>query len=342
VSCCICKKDNINKSFTLYDDRYAYPGLFKLMDCQNCGHKFLVGIELSSEVLTDLYTNYYPRSELNLENYKQIQEKKGLLSWLDGEKSSVFRWVPKKVRILDIGCGFGQSLGYHESRGCEVYGVEADENIRRVADKFGYNVHVGLFDSNVYDEKFFDYVSMDQVLEHVVDPIDVLKGIAKILKDDGKLIVSVPNASGWGAKVFGRKWINWHTPYHLHFYSEKSIQIAAKEAGLEVVEAKTVTPSAWLHYQWLHLLTYPKSGEPSSFWAGSTCGNPSALSFQKRILSLFLSAFYKLKVNHLITRFLLLLLVFCFLAILESRKKTVKQRKLMFNGNNFELGVSVK
>ncbi len=38
--------------------------------------------------------------------------------------------MPRNVRVLDIGCGFGESLGYYEARGCEAYGVEADENTR--------------------------------------------------------------------------------------------------------------------------------------------------------------------------------------------------------------------
>ncbi len=303
MSCCICKKDNVVLCFSLYDDRYGYPGSFKLMSCQDCGHKFLSCDKFNSEVLADLYTNYYPRSTFDVSKYKPHKEKSGFLSWLDGNDSSAFRWVPRNVRVLDIGCGFGESLGYHAARGCDVYGVEADENIQRVADKFGYNVHVGLFDSDAYEENFFDYVTMDQVLEHVVEPIEVLSGISRVLKPGGKAIISVPNAGGWGARMFGRQWINWHAPYHLQFFSKNSIQIAAKKSGLEMIKENTITPSAWLHFQWLHLLTYPKQGEPSAFWAGSACRNPTALSLGKKITSLFLTGLHKLKVNHLITRF---------------------------------------
>jgi hypothetical protein len=33
------------------------------------------------------------------------------------------------------------------------------------------------------------------------------------------VIIGTPNANGWGARVFGRYWINWHAPYHLHFFN---------------------------------------------------------------------------------------------------------------------------
>jgi len=171
------------------------------------------------------------------------------------------------VRVLDLGCGFGESLGYHAARGCDVYGVEADENIRRVVEKFGYKVHVGLFDDRVYEPEFFDYVTMDQVIEHVTDPLLTLRGVARILKSGGKAILSTPNANGWGAKIFGRRWINWHAPYHLQFFSRDSMRIAAEQAGFEVTQVKTITNSEWLFYQWIHLVTYPKLGEPSWFWS---------------------------------------------------------------------------
>ena len=281
-----------------YDDRYGYHGAFPLLKCQNCGHAFLQG-EFSPELLRDLYSNYYPRSTFDLESYRPFQEREGFKDWLDGEKSSTYRWVPRDVRVLDIGCGFGESLGYHQARGCDVYGVEADENIRRVAVKFGYKVHVGLFDASVYEPGFFDYVTMNQVIEHVTDPLSTMRGVARILKPGGTAILSTPNASGWGAKIFGRRWINWHAPYHLQFFSRRSMQLAAEQAGLVVAEVNTITNSEWLYYQWIHLVTYPKPGEPSRFWSHNY---DDMTLLQRRILRV-LAIIHRNKIDHLFTRF---------------------------------------
>jgi len=180
--------------------------------------------------------------------------------------------------------------------------VEADENIRRVAEKHGFNVHVGLFDPDIYDPDFFDYVTMDQVMEHVIDPDRTLQGIARILKSGGKVILTTPNANGWGARVFGRKWINWHAPYHLQFYSKKSMRMLAEKAGLKIERAQTITPSAWLYFQWLHLLTYPKPGQPSDFWAGTACGKQVDFSAAQKVTMRLLGLMNRARVNHLITR----------------------------------------
>ena len=299
ATCPICCGLNISLGHTLHDDRYGYPGGFQLLKCESCGHQFLQG-EFSADLLGYLYSNYYPRSTISLEAYKPHTLRVGLKSWLDGARSAAYRWVPRNVKVLDIGCGFGESLGYHQSRGCEVYGVDADENIRRVAEKFGFNVHVGLFDPMVYEPDSFDYVTLSQVIEHVTDPIQVLHGIARVLKPGGTLILSTPNAGGWGASVFGKRWINWHTPYHLQFFSSQSLRLAAEQAGLSLTRVETITSSDWLCYQWIHLVSYPKEGIPSSFWSLK----PRNLSLPQELMRKLIMASKLILLPQLITRML--------------------------------------
>lgn len=297
LNCPVCCSNSLNSFLELYDDRYGYSGKSSLFRCNSCGHKFL-NINFSPELLQKLYTNYYPRSNFDLGQYRPSPEVKGFRAWLNGEKRSAYCWVPKNVRVLDIGCGFGETLGYHESRGCDVYGVEADENIRRVAEKFGFKVHVGLFDPDNYEPDFFDYVTLDQVIEHVTDPLATMRGIAKVLKPGGMAILSTPNANGWGAKLFGRRWINWHAPYHSQHFSRASMTIAAEQAGFTIERIKSITSSEWLYYQWIHLCTYPEMGEPSLFWSAN-----STSSFRLKVFFKILARLHQAKMNHIITRF---------------------------------------
>lgn len=297
MNCPICNKTQADVVMKSYDDRYGYSGNFSLWQCLNCMHQYLE-CSLSSMQLKELYTNYYPRKSLDVTDYTPHSEQRGFSAWLNGAKSSAFRWVPKNVRVLDIGCGFGQSLGYHLDRGCDVYGVEADENIRRVVDKFGFKVHIGLFDHRVYEQGFFDFVTMDQVIEHIHDPIEMLRGISRVLRQGGTVILSTPNAEGWGAKLFGKYWINWHTPYHLQFFTRQSMQHSAQQAGLELIEMRTVTNSSWLLYQCLHMLNYPVEGVPSCFWSPE---NTSRAHHQKVLIEVF-KWVHRVKIYHLITR----------------------------------------
>ncbi len=298
ANCPICGSDKIIRNKELFDDRYGYNGIYTILKCLHCHHIF-TEVKFSESELKDLYSNFYPRKLLDLDKYSPSPDPKGFHGWINGLKGNAYAWVPKNVTVLDIGCGFGETLGYHKSRGCKVYGIEADSNIVRVAEKFKFNVHLGLFTPDIYENNFFDYVTMDQVMEHIEDPVQILTGISRILKPSGKLIISFPNAFGFGAKFFGKRWINWHIPYHLNFYSKLSLGMAAKKAGLKILDIKTITSSEWIYYQWVHLLYFPKPGVPSKFWKP---GQNLSLWDRFILKSLFLS--HKLMIDHLITRLL--------------------------------------
>jgi SAM-dependent methyltransferase len=295
-NCCVICGTVCIPGPTLYDDRYGYEGLFPMDVCTGCGHISLRA-DFTPDLLSTLYTDYYPRSTLSLQEFQPSRRVCGFSAWLNGTKRSAYTWVPENVRILDIGCGFGQTLGYHKARGCEVYGVDADENLRRVAEKFGFNVQVGLFVPTLYEANYFDYVTLDQVIEHVIDPIETLQGIAQVLKPGGMAILSTPNAHGWGAKLFGRIWINWHAPYHLQHFSCDSMRIASEKAGMYIEKVSTLTSSEWLFYQWIHLLTFPEMGKPSPFWS------PKGIKDLKtKLVFKFLHLMHLTKINHVITR----------------------------------------
>ncbi len=295
ASCPVCG-NQARGVLDVYDDRYAYPGQYRIYLCGQCGHRF-VPATFTAEEMTRLYTDFYPRSSFRLENYRPAPEVGGFSSWLNGEASAAYAWVPRNVRVLDIGCGFGETLGYHKARGCDVYGVEADENIRRVAERYGFNVRVGVFDADAYEPGSFDYVTLSQVIEHVPDPVTMLRGVARILKPNGVAVVSTPNADGWGASVFGLAWINWHAPYHTQFFSRESMNEAAAQAGLIVETARTITSSEWLLYQWIHLVSRPRPGAPSPFWSPR-----AARTLARKLLFGVLIAVHATKINHLITR----------------------------------------
>lgn len=298
MNCPICDTQNYSVVYRLFDDRYGYSGSFELVRCSECRHKFL-SCRFSDENLEKLYTDYYPRSSFDINSFRPYTKQRGMRAWLDGSASAAFYWVPRDVRVLDVGCGLGQSLAYHMNRGCDVYGVEADHNIKCIAEKFGFDVHVGLFDPDIYQENFFDYITLHQVIEHFVDPVQALQGIKQVLSPRGTVILTLPNADGWGAKVFGKRWINWHAPYHLQFFSRKSMEIACEKSGLLIEKVKTVTSSQWLYYQWVHMAVYPNIGNSSVFWDPAK----KASSQEQKKINKIKRIHRDTKINHVLTRF---------------------------------------
>lgn len=294
-ACPICQGRDRAPRERLHDDRFGYPGERELYACAQCGHRWL-DWRPDEETLASLYTDYYPRRERPVGDLTPLRRGPRLVDWWRGRRASAAFWVPPRTRVLDIGCGFGESLAYHRMRGCDAHGVEADRNVANVAQHHGLSVRIGLFDPDAYAPESFDYVTMDQVIEHMVDPIAALRGVARVLRPDGQLVMSTPNADGLGARVFGRRWIHWHSPYHLHFFSARSLDAAAAAAGFEICSSRTVTSSEWLSYQWIHLLTAPPPGERSVFWSSA----PRSLS--QRALITSLRAAHRLGGDHAVTR----------------------------------------
>lgn len=280
----------------LFDDRYGYLGRYTLCRCARCGHRVL-DVEMSLQQLVVLYTDYYPRSAFDVEAWCAPRAEPAWRSWWLGLRASAFRWVPPGVRVLDIGCGFGESLGYHRDRGCDAHGVEADANILRVAQRHGLQVRVGLFDPSHYTPASFDVVTLDQVIEHVSDPVAVLRGVGQVLKPGGMLVLSTPNADGLGARLFGNRWIHWHTPYHQQFFSVQSMGLALQAAGLVLESVRTVTNSAWLGFQWCHLVAPGAEGKPSAFWSRS-----QVRSLLQRLLMGLAAVAARLGMNAALTR----------------------------------------
>jgi predicted SAM-dependent methyltransferase len=152
------------------------------------------------------------------------------------------------------------------SKGCNTQGVEADENAVNIAREHGLSVTNGVFNKEMFTDQRFDWILMDQVIEHLEDPIESLANCARILSPNGTIIVACPRAHSLTRNIFGRRWIHWHTPYHRHFFSRKSMEIAAAKASLKMQTHETNTKSNWVLYQMLHPILFGGHGRKSVMW----------------------------------------------------------------------------
>lgn len=295
-ACPVCGGGTDLDQDAMYDDRYGHPGTYPYRVCRVCGHR-VIGASFTEDELLDLYAEHYPRGVLRLEEFRPRQEVHGVAAWLEGERASAFRWVPRDVRVLDVGCGFGETLAYHAARGCDAHGVDADANLLRVADRYGLNARVGLFRAEDYEPASFDYVTLDQVIEHVSEPRQFLRDVAAVVRPGGTVVVTTPNGGGYGRRLFGRRWINWHVPYHQQQFTRRSLARLADSAGLEVAEMRTLTNTRWLQYQGLHIAMYPPQGVHSPFWDPRR----SKRKIRRRRARL-VNGLYRVKVFHVITR----------------------------------------
>ena len=208
LKCKICQSNTTIWYKRIYDDRHGYPGYFNIRKCTKCGFS-QTDPQLGKNKIIKLYSDYYPRKNINLDSIKLKNYKvpKKDFLWRKGLGTGCHFWVKPKSKVLDIGSGVGYSLMYLKNNKCEAYGIDPDMNALKVAKKNKLNFHQGFIEDNPFQGHNFDFITASQVLEHTNNPVEFLKNIKKRLKDDGKVILSFPNANSLTRKIFGKDWI---------------------------------------------------------------------------------------------------------------------------------------
>ncbi len=270
MRCKICQSDMKLHLGGVYDDRHGYPGRFDIYRCPRCGF-FSLSPEPTGPELDNLYTNYYPRKGLEpdqvLDTVTQLANSKDrFLTWLHGTNNCCHFYAKQGTRVLDYGCGTGVSLVEIKNLGAEAYGIEVDENIGPIAEALGLTAHIGSLESAPYPDKYFDLITLNQVIEHHPDPLKLLLALKAKLKDDGRIMLSCPNVGALSRRVTGRKWLHWHVPYHMNHFSRKSLHLLLDQAGLRMVSIKTVTPNLWTILQIHSLLAGVGEEERDTSW----------------------------------------------------------------------------
>ena len=179
-------------------------------------------------------------------------------------RCKIYELITEGSTVLEIGCADGRLSNILSiKKKCRVYCIEKDTAMACIAKSKCVDIHnIDIEKTQLpYSEGFFDYVIMGNVLEHMVEPVKVLKDIRKYLSDDGFLIFSVPNVVNWHSRLtifFGKfeyaeSGIFDRT--HLHFYDLNSVKKFAVDAGYNIVSLD-VTPSIYFFKEWLNFLWY--------------------------------------------------------------------------------------
>jgi SAM-dependent methyltransferase len=151
----------------------------------------------------------------------------------------------ERGRLLDVGCGAGAFLARMRDLGWEVLGLEPDPRAARVArETFGLEVVAASLQEAELPEGSFDVVTLNHVVEHVPDPVDLLAGCRRVLRPGGRIVVLTPNVESLACRIFGRWWRGWEVPRHLVLFSVGSLGRVAERAGLRVRELRSTARGA--------------------------------------------------------------------------------------------------
>lgn len=271
ANCSVCGADHSDLLFSQYDLMFGKnEGIrFNVVKCRDCGMLFTNPRPTQDEIGEFYRPEYHYLHPGRIEDVswrRKVKErlKAGLLAkyygyaHLKGAKgiplyqdlvvlpltNILMSALRKKIdlfpfkpggKLLDVGCGSGSNLLYWKHFGWDVHGVELAPTVARYArEQLNLPVKEGTLEQAQYPAKSFDVVMFNNVLEHLHDPLRTLRETHRILKDDGKLLISVPNLNCADRWLFNEWWSPWDLPRHLSHFTRKTLALLLENAGMEI------------------------------------------------------------------------------------------------------------
>jgi SAM-dependent methyltransferase len=250
VPCCICEVENSEPLGLGEDFEYQTSSdTFLANRCLNCGLVYLS----PRPSLKDLSTIY----PANYHAFNFSEERFGLVykvrQRLEAHRAlSMCGELSEEARIIDIGCGDGFHLSLLREfgkPGWQLEGVDSDERAVKAAQERGIHVHTGTLESLNLPPNSYDLVFMIQTIEHVDDPVAILRSVRSLLRPGGRVVIMTDNTDSYDFMLFkSRHWGGYHFPRHWTLFNKRTMTELARKVDLDVVEIGTaVSPVNWVY-----------------------------------------------------------------------------------------------
>ena len=228
-SCILCGETRRNLLF----EKDGY----RVHRCASCGLGFLDPRPTREEIF-ELYSREY------CEKYFVEGGEPGSAAFrkrlsLETHRVRFFRGIKRKGRVLDVGCGYGYFLAACREYGYDVEGLDLPGWASEHAMKsVGLRVTLGEMNEVDIPAERFDVITMWHFLEHSPDPRAALMNAKRWLKQDGVLVVDVPNHEGTEARKNWDDWIGWSLPYHFYHFTPGTLAGLLGVCGFRVIKQK--------------------------------------------------------------------------------------------------------
>ena len=137
-------------------------------------------------------------------------------------------------RFLDVGCGGGFLVEAARDLGWRAEGVEPSRPAVAFGRSLGLDLHLGTLDDHAFDAGAYDLITMMEVIEHVGDPVSLVRGAARLLRPGGALYLTTPNWGSFSRRFLGKRWFP-IAREHLVLFDPATIRDALRRGGLEPI-----------------------------------------------------------------------------------------------------------
>jgi 2-polyprenyl-3-methyl-5-hydroxy-6-metoxy-1,4-benzoquinol methylase len=221
--------------FKVTDAHYGRTG--RILRCDACG--FLFVDPLPTDLLrayADLEDqDYEADADARVRNFAPILDRLRELR-------------PAARSLLDIGAGTGILCEAARGLGFDAVGVEPSRwAVATAKRRRGLDLLEGTFPHPALAQRRFDVVSLVDVIEHVADPVALLRATRGALAEGGLVVVVTPDIGSLAARLLGQRW--WHCRLaHVGYFSEETMRAALAQAGLRAERVE--------YYRWCFPVGY--------------------------------------------------------------------------------------
>lgn len=228
------KSGNLVETFRASGDELLVD---QLVRCRRCGFQYV-----NPRLRGDLVFQSYSEGE-DPAYVSQIEARERTFT---ASLDEIERALGRKGRLLDIGTAAGAFVAAASKRGWDAEGCEPNQWLAQWgAAHYGIRIRQGSVFDHPYEAGSFDVVTLWDVIEHTLDPRQMLEHCRTLLKPGGLLVVNYPDIGSWIARAMGRRWL-FLTSVHLYYFDRVSIRKMLESTGFAVT---TIRP----HVQRLEL-----------------------------------------------------------------------------------------
>jgi SAM-dependent methyltransferase len=218
-----------------------------IINCEKCGFAHVYPLPTLEETENIYKNEYYQKEKPNYINENVIDKDWWIATY--NRRFDVYEKLinSKNRSLLDIGSGPGVFLEAAKNRGWEVLGVEPNIDAANHTKKIGYEVINEMYDKKLSQKlKKFDLINLTLVLEHIVNPIDLIKLAYDQLNPNGIISIVVPNDFNPFQKILHNylEFENWWIvpDHHLNYFNKETLSDCLIKNNFKIVHSETTFP----------------------------------------------------------------------------------------------------